>query len=210
MSVERARSLARLVMDTPGSRRVIIVEDDHSALISSAPDVTLARWIPHQVVHVRSFSKSHGPDLRIAALGGPAHVVERIVARRMLGPGWTSRLLQTVLLNLLIDPGAVARVRSARLVYRDRIDRLAAALRRLGVDVGDPDGINLWLPVTDERAARVRLAASGIAVSAGSPYVAPGDTTTTPHVRVTAGMVTENVRLVAEALAEAAASAPLS
>ncbi|MDJ1114652.1 aminotransferase class I/II-fold pyridoxal phosphate-dependent enzyme [Microbacterium dauci] len=205
MTVERARTLARLIMETPDARKVTVVEDDHSALISSAPDVTLARWIPNQVVHVRSFSKSHGPDLRIAALGGPARIVERLVARRMLGPGWTSRVLQTVLLGLLTDPGSVARVRTARLIYRDRLDRLAVALRRNGVDVGDPDGINLWLPVLDERAARVRLAASGIAVSAGSPYLAPGDTTTTPHVRVTGGMVVENARLVAEALAEAAA-----
>ncbi|MFX9858901.1 hypothetical protein ABTP71_18440, partial [Acinetobacter baumannii] len=95
--------------------RVVVIEDDHSGLICSAPDVTLARWIPGQVVHVRSFSKSHGPDLRIAALGGPAHIVERVVSRRMLGPGWTSRLLQTVLLGLLTDDGAVARVRTARL-----------------------------------------------------------------------------------------------
>lgn len=204
MTVERARTLAQLIMNAPDGRRVTVIEDDHSALISSAPDVTLARWIPNQVVHVRSFSKSHGPDLRIAALGGPARVVERLVARRMLGPGWTSRLLQTVLLGLLTDPGAVARVRTARLIYRDRLDSMATALRRFGVDVGDPDGINLWVPVIDERATRMRLAASGIAVSAGTPYRAPTDEVTTPHVRVTAGALTANVRLVAEALAEAA------
>lgn len=126
----------------------------------------------------------------------------------MLGPGWTSKLLQAVLLDLLTDPASVARVRSARLIYRDRIDRLADALRRLGIDVGGPDGINLWLPVTDERAAAVRLAASGIAVAAGTPFIAPGRATA-PHVRVTGGVVAENTRLVAEALADAAsATAP--
>lgn len=209
MTVERARVLAQLIMNAPDGRRVTVIEDDHSALISSAPDVTLARWIPGQVVHVRSFSKSHGPDLRIAALGGPARVVERLVARRMLGPGWTSRLLQTVLLGLLTDPGAVARVRTARLIYRDRLDSMASALRRFGVDVGDPDGLNLWIPVVDERATRMRLAASGIAVSAGAPYRAPTDEVTTPHIRVTAGALTANVRLVAEALAEAAQAPPI-
>jgi DNA-binding transcriptional MocR family regulator len=209
MTPERARALAQVIMNAPDGRRVTIIKDDHSALISSAPDVTLARWIPNQVVHVRSFSKSHGPDLRIAALGGPARVVDRLVARRMLGPGWTSRLLQTVLLDLLTDPGPVARVRTARLIYRDRLDSMATALRRFGVDVGDPDGINLWVPVVDERAARMRLAASGIAVSAGSPYRAPTDDVTTPHIRVTAGALTANVRLVAEALAEAAEAPPV-
>lgn len=203
MTPDRARLLARVVMAASRGRSITIVEDDHSALVCSAPDVTLGRWLPRQVVHVRSFSKSHGPDLRIAALGGPASIVEGIMTRRTLGPAWTSRLLQTVLTELLTADGSVARVRTARLIYRDRVDRLAAALRRLGVDVGNPDGLNLWLPVVDERAALVRLAASGIAVAPGAPFVAPG-VEAAPHVRVTAGMVAENTRLVAEALAEAA------
>jgi len=208
MSAERARRLADVLLTVPGGRAVTVLEDDHSALIATAPAVTLARWIPAQVVHVRGFSKSHGPDLRIAALGGPAHIVERIVRRRMLGPGWTSRLLQSVLLELLIDPRSVAPVRTARLIYRDRLDRMAAALRRLGIDVGAPDGINLWLPVRDERAALVYLAAEGIAVAAGGPFLA--DASAQQRVRVTAGSVTENVRLVADALARAASAPPLS
>src|SRR5690606_5282590 len=122
--------------------------------------------LPDQVVHVRSFSKSHGPDLRIAGLGGPARLVERIVARRMLGPGWTSRLIQTVLLDMLTDPGAVSAVRAARLIYRDREEALVTALRREGIAMPHPDGLNLWLPVADERAATVHLAAAGIAVAA--------------------------------------------
>lgn len=208
MSAERARRLADVLLTVPGGRAVMVIEDDHSALIATAPAVTLARWIPAQVVHVRGFSKSHGPDLRIAALGGPAHIVERIVRRRMLGPGWTSRLLQSVLLELLIDPRSIAPVRTARLIYRDRLDRMAAALRRLGIDVGAPDGINLWLPVRDERAALVYLAAEGIAVAAGGPFLA--DASAQQRVRVTAGSVTENVRLVADALARAASAPPLS
>ncbi|MDQ1136434.1 DNA-binding transcriptional MocR family regulator [Microbacterium sp. SORGH_AS 1204] len=231
MSAERARRLANVLLTMPGGRRVTVIEDDHSALIATAPAVTLARWIPGQVVHVRGFSKSHGPDLRIAALGGPADIVERIVRRRMLGPGWTSRLLQTVLRALLTDPSSIAAVSTARLIYRDRLDRLAAALRRLGVDVGAPDGINLWLPVRDERAAIVHLAAEGIAVAAGEPFVIeapPGSISADAgvaanddsaregvvppgaRVRVTAGSVSENVRLVAEALARAASAPPLS
>ena len=54
----------------------------------SSPDVTPRRpgcrtgWCT-----CGRYSKSHGPDLRIAALGGPSSIVDRIVARRMLGPG---------------------------------------------------------------------------------------------------------------------------
>ena len=212
MSVERARRLANVLLSVPGGTRVTVIEDDHSALIASAPPVTLALWLPAQVVHVRGFSKSHGPDLRIAALGGPSAIVDRIVRRRMLGPGWTSRLLQSVLYELLTDPRSTAPVRTARLIYRDRLDRLAASLRRSGIDVGDPDGINLWMPVRDERAALVHAAAEGIGIAAGSPFVIdpeppePG----AGRVRVTAGSVVENVRLVAEALARAATAAPLA
>ena len=92
---------------------------------------------------------------------------------------------------------------------RNRQDRLAAALGRLGIDVGAPDGINLWLPVRDERAALVYLAAEGIAVAGGRPFVAD-PAPAGQFVRVTAGAITENVRLVAEALARAAAASPLS
>ena len=208
MSPDRARALVRVLRTVPGGDRVTVVEDDHSALIGSAPDVTLSRWLPEQVVHVRSFSKSHGPDLRIAAMGGPARLIERTVARRMLGPGWTSRLLQAVLLDLLTDPAAVAKVRAARLVYRDRLDRVADGLRRHGIDVGEPDGVNLWLPVKDERAALVQLAASGIVAASGSAFVI--DDATGPHLRVTAGAAAENLAMVADALADAAVAEPLA
>lgn len=200
MSADRARSLAAVVRAARDGHRVTVIEDDHSGLISMAPDVTLGRWLPGQVVHVRSFSKSHGPDLRIAALGGPARLVERIVARRMLGPGWTSRLIQTVLLDMLTDPGAVAAVAAARLMYRDREEALVTALRREGVAMSHPDGLNLWLPVADERAATVHLAAAGIAVAGGAPFVV-GDHA--PHVRVTSGMVAADAPDVARELATA-------
>ncbi|MBB4140180.1 aminotransferase class I/II-fold pyridoxal phosphate-dependent enzyme [Microbacterium invictum] len=200
MSEERARLLAAVVRASRDGHRVVVIEDDHSGLISMAPDVTLGRWLPGQVVHVRSFSKSHGPDLRIAALGGPARLVERIVARRMLGPGWTSRLIQTVLLDMLTDPGAVAAVRAARLAYRDREEALVTALRREGVSMPHPDGINLWLPVADDRAAIVHLAAAGIAVAGGAPFVVHDDT---PHVRVTSGVVAADAVDVARELAAA-------
>ncbi|GAA5034791.1 aminotransferase class I/II-fold pyridoxal phosphate-dependent enzyme [Microbacterium fluvii] len=204
MSSERARRLAAVIRAARDGDRALVIEDDHSGLISMAPDVTLGRWLPEQVVHVRSFSKSHGPDLRIAALGGPARVVERIIARRMLGPGWTSRLLQTVLLDMLTDPGALSAVRAARLIYRDREEALVAGLRREGIAAAHPDGLNLWLPVVDERAAIVHLAASGIAVAAGSPFVV-GEAA--PHVRVTSGLVAADASDVARELA-AASRAP--
>lgn len=202
MSPHRARLLARVIRESRRAERVVVIEDDHSGMIAMAPDVTLAHWLPQQVVHVRSFSKSHGPDLRIAAVGGPRRIVERVIARRMLGPGWTSRLLQAVLAEMLTDPRSRATVAGARLTYRDRSERLSAALRREGVHVAPADGINLWLPVADERSAEVSLASAGITVAAGSPFVIDG--AVGPHVRVTAGSVEGDASAVAGALAAAA------
>jgi DNA-binding transcriptional MocR family regulator len=78
--------------------RAIVIEDDHANNISSAPLVSVGRWLPDRTVHIRSYSKSHGPDLRLAAVGGAGDVVTAVANRRLLGPGWSSRILQALLL----------------------------------------------------------------------------------------------------------------
>ena len=99
----------------------------------------------------------------------------------------------------------------------------------------DPgDGINVWIPVPDERTALVRLEAAGIRVAPGTPFRAdsgasptdnplvggltelclPSDSNGAPsandatvgdHVRVTVSLVGADVDDVARALALAAA-----
>ena len=177
MTSTRARELAGVLR----RHDALVVEDDHSGEIASARDVSLGVFLPDRVVHVRSYSKSHGPDLRIAAIGGPASVLDALVARRMLGPGWTSRLLQHVLVDLLTDSGAVEAVAHARRVYFARRRALRESLAVHGVVVDPGDGINLWLPVHDERTALVRLEAAGIRVAPGAPFRA--DTTPAPPPR---------------------------
>ena len=68
MTASRAAELARVIRSATDVDGLIVLEDDHSGLISTEGDVTLGISLPNRVVHVRSFSKSHGPDLRIAAL----------------------------------------------------------------------------------------------------------------------------------------------
>ncbi|WP_158373698.1 PLP-dependent aminotransferase family protein, partial [Cellulosimicrobium cellulans] len=218
MTSTRARELAAVVRKhlaaTPGAG-LTIVEDDHSGEIASSADVSLGSHLPDRVVHVRSYSKSHGPDLRIAAVGGPAAVLDRVVARRMLGPGWTSRLLQHVLADLLDDGDALAAVAQARRTYYARQRALTTALAAHGVEVRPGDGINLWVPVADEATALVRLAAAGIRVAPGAPFRAttgPGAAADVEqggsgHVRVTVGALAggpDEVTRVATALALAA------
>jgi DNA-binding transcriptional MocR family regulator len=205
MTAERAEHLARLLRSSREAERVVVIEDDHSGPISLAPDVTLARWIPDRVVRVRSFSKSHGPDLRMAALGGPAAIVDAIVARRMLGPAWSSRLLQTVLLDLLTDPSAQAAVGRARTEYGRRQAALSLALARRGIALAAADGINAWLPVADARSTSTRLAAVGVSVADGEPFVLGSADDGRRHVRVTVGLIARDVETVAAVLADAAA-----
>lgn len=206
MSLRRAEDLARAVKRAGGS--TIVIEDDHSGAISVGPDVSLGVWVPDRVVHVRGFSKSHGPDLRIAAMGGPASVLDRVVARRMLEVGWTSRMLQTILLDLLVEDRSVESVEAARRTYAERQAAVCAALAEHGVDVPVPDGINLWLPVADERAALVQLTTAGIRAAGGAPFLAAPSGE--DHVRVTTGLVeVSEASHVAAALAAASVARPV-
>ncbi|WP_350348612.1 PLP-dependent aminotransferase family protein [Agromyces sp. G08B096] len=220
MTPARADELARVIRSAgDDAAGLVIIEDDHSGLISSEGDATLATSLPDRVVHVRSFSKSHGPDLRIAAVGGPRDLVERVVARRMLGPGWTSRMLQSILVDLLTDRSAIETVADARRAYAARQRALGDALRARDVAVAPADGINLWMPVLSERSTLVQLAASGIRVAGGTPFLAaanggaesaahgrgtPRSRDTPDYVRVTVGMVRDGADPLADALATAA------
>ena len=208
MPAERAAELARLLRTVPQATTTIVIEDDHSGEISTAPDVSLGSWLPHRVLHVRSYSKTHGPDLRIAAIGGPAALIDAIVARRMLGPGWTSRMLQAVLHDLLTEGDSMAQVSEARRIYFARQRALRAALAERGLAVPPADGINMWLPVYDEREALVQLAASGIRVAGGSPFLA--NERSGEFIRVTAAALPDDVAFIASALVRAALPPPLN
>ena len=133
------------------------------------PLLSLGAHLPARTVLVQSFSKSFGPDLRLAAVGGPDDLVGELVARRLLGAGWSSRLLQGVLLDLLADPATADTLAAARATYARRRASLADALAERGVGTTGQDGINLWVEVADEQAAAYRLAAHGIGVAVGSP-----------------------------------------
>ncbi len=206
MSAHRCAELAAILEP----HRSLVVEDDHSGDIATGQDVSLGRHLPDRTVHIRSYSKSHGPDLRIAAVGGSADVIDPLVSRRMLGPGWTSRLIQAVLVELLTDPSAIAAVTRARSIYAMRSLAVRAGLAGEGVTSTTGDGINAWVEVADERAAIIALAAMGLRVSPGAPFMVTG--TPSNHIRVTTGVLDEHdadqLQHVITALAAAAKVGP--
>jgi DNA-binding transcriptional MocR family regulator len=197
MSIDRATELATLLRP----HQVLVVEDDHSGDISSTPDVSLGRGLGDRTVHITSFSKSHGPDLRLASVAGPLEVIGPLVDRRTLGAGWSSRLLQGVLTDLLTDPTAVAQVARARGEYAARRRGVCAALDRRGLRYDGTDGINLWVETPDEQATLVTLASLGVAAAPGSPFlVAPEPS---DHVRFTVGLVSDGYDELADDIARA-------
>jgi DNA-binding transcriptional MocR family regulator len=199
MTATRARELAKILL--PASS-IVIVEDDHSADITARRAVTLARHLPEQTVRVMSFSKSHGPDLRLAAVGGPARILDGLIARRALGPGWSSRLVQKLLSLMLTDPLTAAEVRHARSIYAERRKRLVAELDRLGITTTGTDGINLWISVMREREAVHALASQGISVAPGTPFFL--QPSPPAFIRLTCGAVADGYAELAVAIAGSA------
>lgn len=201
LTARRSAELAGILSTTQAT----IVEDDHSGDIASGALASLGAHLPDSTVHIRSYSKSHGPDLRLAAVGGAGEVVTTVANRRMLGPGWSSRLLQAVLLEMLDDRPTIDTVSSARDEYLRRRRAVTATLSDAGVGFTGNDGINLWMRVADERSALLTLAAQGIGAAPGEPFMVSGQD---PALRVTVGLIDRDIADVAGRLAAAAGHRP--
>ncbi|HZZ49352.1 MAG TPA: aminotransferase class I/II-fold pyridoxal phosphate-dependent enzyme [Pseudonocardia sp.] len=201
MSQGRADELASILKTHAPS--CLVVEDDHVGDVASSPPISLATRLPERTVLIRSFSKAYGPDLRLAALGGPAELIEPVIARRNLGPAWSPRLVQGLLCDMLADPGCRSVVARAREVYAKRRVALIDALASEGLVVEARDGFNLWVEVSQERDALVVLAAQGIGAAPGRPFVAGA--LAGEHLRITtASLDIGEAQRIGSALAAAA------
>lgn len=201
MTTQRAKAVAEAFrLHAPDTW---IIEDNHLGDLVIGECVTLGDHLPDRVVHVHSFSKSHGPDLRIAAVGGAADPINEVIDRRRLGPSWTSRLIQHVLLALLDSSEVIRIVEHAAEVYAERRSSFVNGLRTTGINVGEPDGLNLWVPVADGQRAVVALALDGIGVAAGAPFQLD---TSTParHIRVSLGNARDDHERIIDAIAAVA------
>lgn len=199
LSAQRAAELAVVLAGTG----VLVLEDDGVGDVASQPLHSLGEHLPGQTVLVRSFSKSHGPDLRLAVMAGAVDPIERARSYRNFGDRWTSRLLQDTLAHLLTDPQAQRTVEFARESYRERRSSCAASLRTCGVPVEDRDGLSLWVPVANESHALVTLAAHGISANPGKQFFVNSGPS---HLRLAVSHLTQGYDDVARVVALAASS----
>ncbi|MBF9231933.1 aminotransferase-like domain-containing protein [Microvirga alba] len=174
----------------------LIVEDDGIGDLSSLPPASLGTHFPERTVRILSYSKTFGPDLRLAVLSSSTDIVSQIQAYRSFGAGWTSRILQDAVAWLIDDPQTSAIVDHARITYAERRRTLLNLLRARGLHLPDRDGLCIWLPVRSEQFALVTLAARQIAVMPGRKFcIRP-----TNHIRVATCLLTSNFETVADAL----------
>lgn len=175
----------------------LIIEDDGLSDISAERPVSLGKRFPDRTVRIVSFSKTLGPDLRLAVLSGSASIVEQIQSYRAFSAGWTSRVLQAAVAWLIRDEETSQIVAAARATYQERRDALARELRERGVQTMPGSGLCLWVPVQSEPFAMVTLAARNIAVVPGNKFsILPS-----AHIRVATSKLTSGHAQVAEAIA---------
>jgi DNA-binding transcriptional MocR family regulator len=204
MTAARATALAAVLRDSA----TVVIEDDTWSEIGAGELQSIGAHLPSQTVHSRSFSKSHGPDLRLAAVGGAGDVVVAAANRRLLGPGWSSRILQAVLLGMLDDKEIIGAIEGAADEYARRRRLVTDVLGERSVPFLGTEGINLWMRVVDERSALLTLAARGIGAAPGDPFQVRHDA---PHLRLTVGLLNGSdaeIVATAELLAAAAGFTP--
>ncbi|WFR97630.1 PLP-dependent aminotransferase family protein [Rhizobium tumorigenes] len=193
VSTERMGSLAEILRNTD----TLIVEDDGIADIADQPRQSLGRLFPQRVIHIFSFSKTHGPDLRLAVLSSSQAIVEQIQSYRSFSAGWTSRILQAAGAWLIRDPATQETLQRAKAIYAQRRGGLVQALQDRNIDAAHGGGLCAWVPVSSEPFAMVTLAARGIAVYPGNKFsLLPGN-----YLRVATATLSDRCIEVADAIA---------
>jgi DNA-binding transcriptional MocR family regulator len=169
LSEKRARALSRVLDKYP---HVLVVVDDHFALLSNAPYHSAIPRNANRWALVRSFSKALGPDVRVAAVVSDAATSRQLRLRLASGTSWVSHLLQDIIEITLSNPATAKLIEQAKIDYVQRRELLEAALQEQGVAfAANGDGLNLWLPLqTDDVAAALALARQGWLVRHGEIF----------------------------------------
>jgi DNA-binding transcriptional MocR family regulator len=167
LSEARARELRRILSRVP---QTLIIEDDHASFICEHVSYQPLHQASGRWAHLRSFSKSFNPDLRLAVMTGDDQTMMRILDRLVVIERWVSNILQSAAHALVSDVRVRAKVRQAGRTYDRRRVALMTALQGHGLSPIGSSGYNVWLPVAEETSVVQELAAAGWAVAAGERF----------------------------------------
>jgi len=200
---ERRAALAAVLAAHPA---VVAIEDDQFADAAGTRSGSLLNHpdVSDRAIYVRSFAKSIAPDLRIAVAVSQSRLASLLTEAKSLSDGWSSRLSQRALANVLGDPDLDGALHKARVLYERRrraaLDVLNDRLHASGGWATGDDGLNLWirLPFGVAAADVVEHAASlGVLVVSGEPfYIRPGRSDV---LRMSVSAVDENQAAIAAA-----------
>ena len=210
------RRAALLAWAAEGNR--LIVEDDYDAeyRYDREPIGAMQGLEPEHVIYTGSASKTLAPGLRLGWLIVPAHLVAQLAAIKMSNDRGSASLEQLALADFLVRGEFDRHLRRMRALYRDRREVLLAALRRYAPDLraaGASAGLHAvaWLPETLDEAEVIQRAADlGVHVAGVARYRLgihrPGGLLF-GYGTLGSADIEEGVRLVAEAVSAAQASA---
>ncbi|MFI9720952.1 PLP-dependent aminotransferase family protein [Streptomyces sp. NPDC052396] len=132
-----ARRTAALEWARAGSGRLLLEDDyDGEFRYDRQPVGAVQGLDPERVVYLGSVSKSLSPALRLGWLVLPDHLVDELLRLKGEREGYTSALDQLTLAEFLDSGGYDRQVRRMRQRYRDRRDRLVAALAQHAPHIG--------------------------------------------------------------------------
>lgn len=196
LSKARAAKLQHILNRYP---QVLVIVDDHFALVSFSP------WYPiiaPQTLHwavVRSMSKTLGPDLRLAFVASDIATSAKLRLRLNSGSQWVSHLLQDLAYACLSDESYQQSLAETRKLYAAKQHKLYSALRARGIDnVAPGDGLNFWLPLGHaSQSTAFALAKAGWLVREGEPF---GVNAPTQGLRITISTLNDSdiTRLAAD------------
>jgi GntR family transcriptional regulator/MocR family aminotransferase len=154
----------------------VVIEDDYDGEFryDRQPVGALQALAPDHVIYGGTASKSLAPSLRLGWLVVPPRLLDAVTAELAAGPCAPSGLDQLTLAEFITSGGYDRQIRRARLAYRRRRDRLAAALSRQGLHVtGIAAGLHAVLEFSRtslERDCIARASEHGLAVDGLERY----------------------------------------
>jgi DNA-binding transcriptional MocR family regulator len=173
---ERKSALANLIALHP---EVIVVEDDYFAGVTTVRSGSLLvdERIEDRVIHIRSFSKSMAPDLRVAFAAAKPRMRTLLMEEKSFADGWTSHLTQLAIATALSDPETGVALCMASKAYADRrraaTSALVAGAGGLANVIPQGEGVNVWVKLSSEvRSSETieQAAALGVLIAPGEPF----------------------------------------